>query len=211
MSPSDQKTKLFLASGNAGKLREFRGLADGHAVDLELLPEFAALREFPENAPTFAENATGKAMYYSLHSDGMVFADDSGLVVPVLGGAPGVLSARYAGPGASNEQKIAKLLGELRGRKNGERAASFVCVIAVALRGRACAVVSGKVDGLILEEPRGSAGFGYDPAFYLPELRKTFAELGAEEKNAHSHRGNAFRRMMELLERRGKPENQEHV
>jgi XTP/dITP diphosphohydrolase len=193
-------TKLFLASGNEGKLKEFRVLAAGHAIELDLLPGFSALAQFPENASTFAENAAGKALYYSRHSAEMVLADDSGLVVPALGGAPGVLSARYGGPAASDVGKIAKLLGELRGKKDSERAAYFVCLIAVARRGRACAVVSGQVDGVILEEARGGGGFGYDPVFYFPELRKTFAELGAAEKNLHSHRGKAFRRMMEVLE-----------
>ena len=191
--------KLLLASGNEGKLKEFRVLAAGPGPDLELLTGFASLPEFPENAPTFGENAAGKALYYSRHSTELVFADDSGLVVPALGGAPGVLSARYAGPGASDEQKIAKLLKELRGKTGSERAAHFVCVITVALRGRACAVVSGQVDGLILEETRGTAGFGYDPVFYFPELQKTFAELLPAEKNLHSHRGKAFRRMMEVM------------
>ncbi len=197
---SKRNTKLFLASGNGGKLEEFRVLAVGHTIELEVLPGFTGLAEFPENAPTFAENATGKALYYSRYSDQMVLADDSGLVVPALGGAPGVLSARYAGPGASGEQKIAKLLSELRGKKDAERAAYFVCVIAVALRGRARAIVSGWVEGLILEEARGSGGFGYDPVFYFPESRGSFAELGAAEKNLHSHRGKAFRRLMEVLE-----------
>jgi len=111
-----------------------------------------------------------------------------------------VLSARYAGMGASSEQRNTKLLGELRGKKGEERAAYFVCVIATGLRGRANVVVSAKVDGEILEEPRGSGGFGYDPVFYFPALGKTFAELSAEEKNRQSHRGKAFRRLMEVLE-----------
>lgn len=192
--------KLYLASGNAGKLREFQGLAAGHALEMELLPGYAAMPEFEEAAPTFAENAAGKALYYSRHHDGMVFADDSGLVVPALGGAPGVLSARYAGVGASNEQRIAKLLSDLRGKRREERAAYFVCVIAATLRGRANAVVSGKVDGEILDAPRGSGGFGYDPLFYFPALGKTFAELSAEQKSRESHRGKAFRRLMEVLE-----------
>ncbi len=153
-------TKLFLASGNAGKLKEFRVLAAGHALELELLPSFASFPEFAETAPTFAENATGKALYYSRYCDELVFADDSGLVVPALGGAPGVLSARYAGPGANDQQRNAKLLAELREKSGAERAAHFVCVIAVALRGRARVVVSGQVNGLILEEPIGEAGFG---------------------------------------------------
>lgn len=198
--PLKHTSKLFLASGNEGKLREFRVLAAGHALDLELLPNFSSLPQFAENAPTFAENAAGKALHYSRHTDQMVFADDSGLVVDELGGAPGVLSARYAGPGASDEQKIAQLLQELEGRKEPGRTARFVCVIAVALRGRACAVVSGQVEGTILEECRGRGGFGYDPVFYFPLLGKTFAELTSEEKNCHSHRGKAFRRLMEVLE-----------
>ncbi|MGB2628071.1 MAG: RdgB/HAM1 family non-canonical purine NTP pyrophosphatase [Candidatus Acidiferrum sp.] len=192
-------TTLFLASGNAGKLNEFRALSDGHAIVLELLPEYGALPEFPEVAPTFAENAAGKALYYSRNSDGTVLADDSGLVVPALDGAPGVLSARYAGPGASDRQKVDKLIAELHGKQGAQRAAYFVCVIAVALRGKVSAVVSAKADGIILAEPRGSGGFGYDPVFYFPELKKTFAELRENEKNVHSHRGKAFRRMMEIL------------
>ena len=192
--------KLCLASGNPGKLHEFQVLAAGHALESQLLPGFAAIPEFEENAPTFAENAAGKALYYSRHCQGMVFADDSGLVVRALGGAPGVHSARYAGAGASNEQRIAKLLAELQGKKGAERAAYFVCVIAAAQQGRAVAVVSAKVDGEILEAPRGSGGFGYDPVFFFPELGKSFAELQPEEKNQFSHRGKAFRRLMEVLE-----------
>lgn len=196
-----ESRKLFLASGNAGKLREFRVLAQasGGGWQLELLPGFAGLPEFEESAPTFAENAAGKALYYSRQSDGIVFADDSGLVVPALGGAPGVLSARYAGPGAGNEQKIAKLLSEMRALAGAERSAYFVCVIAAVWQGRALAVVSEKVDGEILETPRGTDGFGYDPVFFFPPLGKTFAELHAQEKSFYSHRGKAFRRLLDVL------------
>jgi XTP/dITP diphosphohydrolase len=192
---------LFLASGNPGKLREFRALAAAaqSSLELDLLPQYAALLEFPEAAETFAENAAGKALYYSRTCSHMVFSDDSGLVVPALGGEPGVHSARYAGVGASNDQKIAKLLAALQGKTGAERSAYFVCVIAVAQLGRAIAVVSGKVDGEILEVPRGTGGFGYDPVFYFPSLGKSFAELPPDEKNARSHRGNAFRRLLEAL------------
>jgi XTP/dITP diphosphohydrolase len=200
MSEAQAPRKLVLASGNPGKLREYQVLAAGHALELELLPGYSDLPEFEEKAATFGENAAGKALYYSKHCKGMVFADDSGLVVPALGGAPGVYSARYAGPGASSEQRNAKLLVELRGKKDLERVAFFVCVIALARRGRCVAVVSGKVDGEILDEPRGASGFGYDPVFYFPPLGKSFAELNAEEKNQHSHRGKAFRRLMDVLE-----------
>jgi len=194
--------KLHLASGNAGKLEEFRVLAEscGRNWQLELLSEYTKLPEFEESAPTFAENAAGKAFYYSRRGDGIVFADDSGLVVPALGGAPGVLSARYAGPEANNEQKIAKLLFEMKGLEGANRGAYFVCVIVAVRGGRAVAVVSAKVDGEILDAPRGSGGFGYDPVFFFPLLGKTFAELRMEEKSRHSHRGKAFRRLLEVLE-----------
>src|SRR5882724_1051169 len=202
MTDCRETRTLCLASGNAGKLKEFRVLAEssGRSWKLELLPDYAKLPEFEEAAPTFAENAAGKAFYYSRRGDGIVFADDSGLVVPALGGAPGVLSARYAGPGASNEQRIAKLLFEMRGLGGANRSAYFVCVIAAVRNGRAVAVVSEKVDGEILESPRGLGGFGYDPVFYFPPLGKTFAELRAEVKSMHSHRGKAFRRLLEVLD-----------
>lgn len=195
--------KLFLASSNPGKLAEYRALAAIDAsslrIELELLPDFGAIPSFEENASTFAENAAGKALYYSGRSEGLVFADDSGLVVPALGGAPGVRSARYAGAHASNAQKMKKLLGELRGKMAGERVAYFVCAIALAERGRAKAIVTDRVDGEILEAPRGSGGFGYDPVFYFPTLQKTFAEIPAQEKNLRSHRGKAFRRLLLVL------------
>ncbi len=194
---------LFLASSNAGKLREFRALAaaSGPAAKprLDLVPNFDRLPEFGETAPTFAANAIGKALHYSRVVSGMVFADDSGLVVPALGGAPGVHSARYAGAGAASPQRIEKLLGELRGKPAQERAAHFVCAIALAERGRALAVVTDRVDGQILEAPRGEGGFGYDPVFFFPPLGKTFAELSPEEKNQHSHRSRAFRKLLEFL------------
>ncbi len=195
--------KLFLASSNPGKLAEYRALANSPAfslpVELALLPDFDALPAFEENAPTLAENAAGKALHYSRHGGGLVFADDSGLVVPALGGAPGVHSARYAGAQATNSQRIEKLLGEMRSKKGSERAACFVCAIALAERGRAMAIVTDRVDGEILEAPRGPGGFGYDPVFYFPALEKTFAEIPAEEKNQSSHRGKAFRRLLAAL------------
>jgi XTP/dITP diphosphohydrolase len=195
--------EVYLASSNPGKLAEFRVLASTGAQSapfaLELLPEFDSLPAFDENAPTFAENATGKALNYSRLHDGLVLADDSGLVVPALGGAPGVLSARYAGPTATSAERMAKLLAELRGKTGQERRAHFVCAIALARRGRAVAVVTDRVDGEILQTPRGDRGFGYDPIFYFPALGKTFAELSPEEKNNHSHRGKAFRKVLDLI------------
>ena len=142
----------------------------------------------------------GKALHSSRLAEGLVFADDSGLVVPALGGAPGVHSARYAGPNATDAERVAKLLGELRGKAGAERAAYFVCAIALAEKGRAIAIVTARVDGEILESPRGIGGFGYDPVFYFPALKKTFAELLPEEKNLYSHRGKAFRKLLTGLE-----------
>jgi len=195
--------KLHLASSNPGKLGEYRVLAAAAAlslrVELEVLPGFDELPVFEECAPTFAENAAGKALHYSRLRDGMVFGDDSGLVVPVLGGAPGVHSARYAGPEATNARRIEKLLGEMRSKTGNERAAYFVCAIALAEKGQAIAVVTDRVDGEVLESPRGTGGFGYDQVFYFPALKKTFAELSAKEKNKFSHRGKAFRRLLTVL------------
>jgi XTP/dITP diphosphohydrolase len=195
--------KLLFASSNAGKLSEFqaiaRELSSPQRIEVEPIPGFANLPAFEEKAPTFAENALGKALHYSRLCEGMVFADDSGLVVPALGGAPGVHSARYAGRDATNAQRIEKLLRELRGRPAADRAAHFVCAIALASRGRALAVVSARADGELLEAPRGAGGFGYDPVFFFPALGKTFAELSAEEKNQRSHRGKAFRKLLNFL------------
>jgi XTP/dITP diphosphohydrolase len=168
-------------------------------VEIDWLPGFDSLPSFEEDAPTFAENAVGKALHYSRLREERVFADDSGLVVPALGGAPGVHSARYAGPTATNAERIAKLLGELRGKVGVERAAYFICAIALAERGRALAIVTARVHGEILESSRGSGGFGYDPVFYFPALEKTFAELLPEKKNKYSHRGKAFRKLINSL------------
>jgi len=168
-------------------------------VELELLPNCATLPVFEEDAPTFAENAAGKALHYSRFQEGMVFADDSGLVVPALGGAPGVHSARYAGVDAPNARRIEKLLHGMRALKAEERAAHFVCAIALARNGRVLAIVTDCVDGCILDAPRGTQGFGYDSVFYFPALKKTFAELTAEEKNLHSHRGKAFGKLLAAL------------
>jgi len=217
--------KLYLASSNPGKLDEFRALADwarrsapsvgsgsspsdpdSAEIEFALVPGFAAMPEFEENAPTFAENALGKALHYSQlwakqggTLEEFVFADDSGLVVPALGGAPGVKSARYAGPNATSTQRNEKLLVEMHGKSGDERTAYFVCVIALVGRSGADAIVSARAGGSILEAPTGTGGFGYDPVFYFTELHKSFAELTREEKNQHSHRGKAFRRLLALL------------
>lgn len=201
------RVKLLLASSNKGKLAEFEALAafvsgdagDPKEIELGFLPDFNSLPQFEETAPTFAENAAGKAAHYSRFTEFPVIADDSGLVVPALGGRPGVQSARYAGPGATDGEKIQKLLGEMRGKAGDARGARFVCVLAIAKRGQVSAVVSDFVSGVLLDAPRGAGGFGYDPVFFVSEADKTFAELSREEKNRMSHRGKAFRRLMKAL------------
>ena len=195
-----RSVNLRLASSNPGKLEEFRALASGTALTLDLLPEFHALPAFPETAPTIAENAAGKAIYYSRAASGLVFADDSGLVVPQLAGAPGVHSSRYAGPEGDAKKNIEKLLAALAGNVGEARRARFVCVLALARHGRVLAVLSGAVSGRILEAPRGAGGFGYDPVFFYEPLEKSFAELTREEKNRLSHRGQAFRKLAQFLE-----------
>jgi XTP/dITP diphosphohydrolase len=194
-----QVTKLFLASSNIGKLREYLELARGSGVTIELLPRFGDFPSFEESAPTFAETSVGKALHYSRFADEAVLADDSGLVVPVLDGAPGVFSARYAGPGASDADRVQKLLREMRGKEGAERRARFVCVTAVARAGRAIAVVSDLARGVITEEPRGDGGFGYDPIFLFEQLGRTYAELTPAEKNAYSHRGKSFSKLLYML------------
>jgi XTP/dITP diphosphohydrolase len=193
--------KLFLASSNPGKLREYRELAGDASLDFDLLPNFRDIPAFEETAPTFSENSAGKALYYSKFFNGMILADDSGLVVPALGGAPGVLSARYAGPDATDADRVRKLLHQMEGKKGDERRARFVCVTTIALAGRAWAVVSESAEGVIVGQPRGEAGFGYDPVFYFEKLGQTYAEIASSEKRLYSHRGKAFRKILYILSR----------
>ena len=201
MHAQSKPLRLFVASSNPGKLREYRALAEpaGASVDLAFVPIFDSLAVFEEIWPTFAENAAGKALHFSRFAEGVVIADDSGIVVPALGGAPGVLSARYAGPGASDEDRLQKLLGEMRGKKGEDRRARFVCVVGVAESGKMRGLFSASAEGILLEEPRGSDGFGYDPIFYFPALGKTYAEISRAEKNLYSHRGKAFHKALDFL------------
>lgn len=200
LTPS-KPLRLFAASSNQGKLREYCALAAAaHAsLAIELLPGFDSIRPFPEDYPTFAENAAGKALHYSRNSAELVIADDSGLVVPALGGAPGVHSARYAGPDATDADRIRKLLSEMNRFTGKDRGAYFVCIVALAKAGKVTGLFSASSEGEILDAPRGEHGFGYDPIFFLPALGKSYAELSREEKNLHSHRGKAFQKAIEFL------------
>jgi len=191
--------RIEVATSNPGKLREYRELAGDQPIRLESVSGLAALAPFDESANTFAENSVGKALYYSRFTSEPVITDDSGLVVPALGGAPGVHSARYAGPDASDADRVAKLLTEMRGKTGSDRRAHFICVLTLAQAGRAIAVFSDTVDGVLANEPRGAGGFGYDPIFCLEKLGKTYAEIPRQEKNEYSHRGRAFRKLLQFL------------
>jgi XTP/dITP diphosphohydrolase len=190
-------TRLYCATGNAGKLREFRMAALHAPVEIELLAAYKQLPECVEDGATFEENAVKKALHYALHAPGPLFADDSGLEVDALGGAPGVFSARFSGPGATDESNNRLLLEKLGGVSN--RAARFVCAIALAEGSRVTGVYRGAVEGFIIDEPRGAGGFGYDPLFFCPAFGCTFGEATAEQKFSLSHRGRALRSMLAEL------------
>jgi len=193
--------RLLVASSNKGKVAEFRQLASRSpgAFQVDSLPGFDQITAFDESAETFAENAAGKAQYYSRGVSDWVIADDSGLAVPALGGEPGVRSSRYAGPECDGRKNIVKLLAAMKGISGEGRSARFVCVLALACASRVTAVFSGDVSGAILQSPRGAGGFGYDPVFYFEPAGKTFAELPPAEKNRVSHRGRAFEKLMAFL------------
>ncbi|NPA90060.1 MAG: XTP/dITP diphosphatase [Chloroflexi bacterium] len=191
--------RLLIATHNPGKVREYRQLLRDLPLELTYLDEVGITEEVEETGQTFLENAIQKAMGYAELSGMLTLADDSGLEVDALGGAPGVHSSRYAGPGASDQERIDKLLRELEGVPEEERTARFRCVIAVATPdGRLCAA-QGTVEGIITESPRGEHGFGYDPIFYLPDKGRTMAELLPEEKNRISHRARAAHAIKPLL------------
>jgi len=184
------KTPLVIASRNAGKIREIRALLSGFAVDIKGLSDFGPIPEVEEDGETFDENAYKKASFTARVLGLPALADDSGLVVEALGGAPGVFSARWAGEKADDAEKCRLLLEKLRGVSN--RRAAFECVISVAVPSGAALTYEGRCEGLIAEHPAGDNGFGYDPVFYFPALKKTFAQLSSGEKNRVSHRGRAL-------------------
>ncbi|MFC1925109.1 XTP/dITP diphosphatase [Chloroflexota bacterium] len=192
---------LLLATGNPGKVREFSRLLQGSPFPITTPADEGIDIEVEETGHTFEENARLKAVAYSIRSKSIVIADDSGLEVDALGGEPGTLSARYAGENASNDERIALVLSRLQGVPWEKRTARFRCVIAIASPSGDIQLCEGECPGYITFEPRGDAGFGYDPVFYLPELDKTMAELTMEEKNRVSHRGKAARKALQTLER----------
>ncbi len=192
-------TKLLLATNNPGKVHEYRTLLQGLPYELVTLAEMG-MAPPSEDGESLEENARLKASTCARQSHLLTLADDSGLEVDALGGEPGVLSARYAGEGASDSDRVSYLLSRLKDVPPPERSARFRCVIAIATPEEMVELCSGECHGFITLAPKGELGFGYDPIFYLPETGKTMAELTLEIKNRVSHRGQAARKAYQVLE-----------
>jgi len=202
--------RLYAATTSAGKLRDFRTAAQTYSVNIEPLPGIEGIRAPKEDGDTFLANAATKALYYSHFASGeLVLADDSGLEVDALGGAPGVRSARYAAdsglldsPDANDNTDVWNnmlLLQRLDGIPATLRTARYHCTLVAARDGEVVQVADGTVEGVVLDAPRGTGGFGYDPLFYLPELGKTMAEIDLQTKLTLSHRGRALANLLPLL------------
>ena len=191
--------KLLIATNNPGKIREYQELLADLSLELTSPAQEGLDIEVAETGESFAENARLKAIAYAKASGLLTLADDSGLEVDALGGEPGIRSARYAGEGASDEERYQLLLEKLKDVPWEERTARFRCVIAVATPGREVYTAEGSCEGIIAFEPEGEHGFGYDPVFYLPEYGKTMAELPPRVKNKISHRARAVQKTREFL------------
>jgi XTP/dITP diphosphohydrolase len=192
--------RVLIASHNNGKLREYDELLNGMPVEFVLLDQVGITEDVPETGSTFEENAVLKANAYGEQSGMITLADDSGLEVAALGGAPGVYSARYAGEGASDQDRYRLLLKNLDNVPADQRQARFRCVIALRTPDGEIHTAEGIVEGMVGYEARGTHGFGYDPVFYLPEYSATLAELGPEIKNIISHRARALQAIMPALQ-----------
>jgi len=189
---------VYCATTNPGKLREFYLALDGSGVSLQAMPNLDQIEQPEETGATFEENAILKATYYSKQVDGFLFADDSGLEVDALDRQPGVYSARFAGPGASDDDNNRLLLERMRGVS--DRTARFICVIALANAGELVRTFHGVIEGQLLEAPAGSNGFGYDPLFYYPLFGCSFGQAPLEQKLQVSHRTQALRAMLFYLQ-----------
>lgn len=192
-------TELVLASGNKGKLAEFQRLLDGLDVQIHSMKDYPEIGEIVEDGSTFAENALIKAKAVCKATGKPAMADDSGLAVDALNGAPGIYSARFAGEQRSDADNNAKVLRLMETVADADRTARFFCVIAIVLPDGREYTVEGTCEGTILHALRGEGGFGYDPLFYVESMNKTFAELTMEEKNRISHRGHANRKAVEII------------
>src|SRR5689334_22172110 len=193
--------KLVVATTNRGKLKEIAMLLDGAPIDLVTLADYPPIDPPEETGKTFAENAQLKALFYANHTGELTVAEDSGLEVDALGGAPGVESARFGGADTTYPQKFALLYDALRAKRTATSTARFVCALAVANGGDILFQTRGTVEGEIAPEPRGAGGFGYDPIFFYPPYGCTLAEAG-DAKAAVSHRGEAFRKLRTFLDTR---------
>lgn len=194
--------KIVMASSNPGKLRELSRLLDGLGVVIVPQSDYG-VEDAEENGTTFRENSYIKARHAAAATGLPAIADDSGLVVDALGGRPGVYSARYAGPGATDRDNVARLLAEMASVPDDARGAAFHCVATFVVPGDEKPLVAeGVWRGSILRAPRGEGGFGYDPVFLDPDSGKTGAELDRDAKNARSHRGQALRHLVERLQQR---------
>lgn len=193
------KIPLVIATKNQGKITEIRDLLSGFAVKLKSLTDFGPIPEVVEDGETFDENAYKKASFTAKILGIPALADDSGLMVEALDGAPGVLSARYAGENSTDEQRIAKLLDALKGKAN--RKAAFECVLSIAVPSGPALTYEARCEGLIADQPVGQNGFGYDPVFYYPPLNKTFAQMTLEEKSRVSHRGKALNELKQEFDK----------
>ena len=191
--------KLLLATGNKGKLREIKLLLDGADIEIVGLDQLENPPEVIEDGDTFAANAQKKALDMAKFSGYLTLADDSGLVVAALDGAPGVYSARYAGEPGDDAANNAKLLTAMDSVADNKRQAAFHCAVALAWPDGRCETYAGQISGGVLRSARGVDGFGYDPLFLVPEYGKTTAELSLEIKNRISHRGTALRKVIPLL------------
>jgi len=190
---------LVLATRNPGKTREIRELLKDFPLKIKNLDDFGPTPDVEEDGITFDENAFKKASFTAKILGLPALADDSGLEVEALDGAPGIRSARYAGPSATDQEKTAKLLQAMEGKAN--RAATFTCVISIAVPSGVALTYEGRCEGLITEAPVGDNGFGYDPVFYYPPMQRTFAQLSSEEKNRVSHRGKALAELRDEFEK----------
>jgi len=195
--------KFVVASANKGKIQEIKKVLEGTSLEVISMAEVGFNDDIDETGVTFEENAMIKAEAIARKVEAIVMADDSGLEVDALNGAPGVYSARYAGPDATDMDRVIKLLGELTEVPDDKRQGRFVSAIAVVLPDGNRFIVRGTCEGVIAREPSGSNGFGYDPVFYLPEFNSTMAELSMEEKNKISHRGRALVKMVDKLRELG--------
>ncbi|MCK5404676.1 MAG: XTP/dITP diphosphatase [Desulfobulbaceae bacterium] len=194
-----QKIMIVLATRNEGKVRELREMLKDFPVDLKSLNDFGPIPEVVEDGATFDDNAYKKASFTAKVLGIPAMADDSGLMVEALGGAPGIKSARYAGEDTTDADNIRKLLSDMEGIS--DRRAAFECVISIAVPKGPALTYEARCDGEITNEPSGEEGFGYDPVFYYPPLKKTFANLTMEEKNQVSHRGKALKEVAEEFDK----------